>query len=137
MTTEKANKIKRTFVKDEAYNILHDKIIGEELGFLGGALLLVLYFLLLTRILHISRHSDYFSKVLSIGVFAMFLIHIWENIAMTMGLMPVTGIPLPLISSGGTFQIANLISIGLILGIKYHERTNNISSGKKIDSLLT
>lgn len=112
-------------------------MIGEELGFLGGALLLVLYFLLLARILHISRHSDYFSKVLSIGIFAMFLIHIWENIAMTMGLMPVTGIPLPLISSGGTFQIANLISIGLILGIKYHERTNNISSGKKIDSLLT
>ena len=112
-------------------------MIGEELGFLGGALLLVLYFLLLTRILHISKQSDYFAKVLSIGVFTMFLIHIWENIAMTMGLMPVTGIPLPLISSGGTFQIANLISIGLILGIKYHEGANSLSTGEKIDSLLT
>ena len=100
-------------------------------------MLLVLYFLLLTRILHISKQSDYFAKVLSIGVFTMFLIHIWENIAMTMGLMPVTGIPLPLISSGGTFQIANLISIGLILGIKYHEGANSLSTGEKIDSLLT
>lgn len=111
-------------------------MVVEELGFVGGLILLALYFLLLYRMLTISRQGNFYSKVLSIGVFGMFLIHIWENIAMTMGLMPVTGIPLPLISSGGTFQIANLISIGLILGIKYNEEIKNIS-GRKIDNLLT
>lgn len=111
-------------------------MVVEELGFFGGMVLLLLYFLLLLRMLKISKQGNYYSKVLSIGVFGMFLIHIWENIAMTMGLMPVTGIPLPLVSSGGTFQIANLISIGLILGIKYNEEVRNIS-GRKIDNLLT
>lgn len=111
-------------------------MVVEELGFVGGIFLLSLYFLLLLRMLKISKQGDFYSKVLSIGVFAMFLIHIWENVAMTMGLMPVTGIPLPLVSSGGTFQIANLISIGLILGIKYNEGIRNIS-GQKINNLLT
>lgn len=111
-------------------------MVVEELGFIGGLVLLGLYFLLLYRMLTISKQGNFYSKVLSIGIFGMFLIHIWENIAMTMGLMPVTGIPLPLISSGGTFQIANLISIGLILGIKYNDEVKNIS-GRKIDNLLT
>lgn len=111
-------------------------MVVEELGFFGGFILLTLYFLLLLKLFNISKEEDYYARVFSIGVFTMFFIHIWENVAMTMGLMPVTGIPLPFISSGGTFQIANLISIGLILGIKYYNSSKLDSHGQKIDNLL-
>jgi rod shape determining protein RodA len=57
---------------------------------------------------------------MSIGFVGMFLFHIWENIGMTMGLMPITGIPLPFISYGGTFQLINLISIGIVLSVAIH-----------------
>ncbi|MDU1878898.1 MAG: FtsW/RodA/SpoVE family cell cycle protein, partial [Finegoldia magna] len=64
----------------------------------------------------IAQNSDnLYSKLLTIGFAAMFLFHIFENIGMTIGVMPITGIPLPFFSYGGTFQIINLISIGLII----------------------
>jgi rod shape determining protein RodA len=57
---------------------------------------------------------------MSVGLAAMFLFHIWENIGMTIGLMPITGIPLPFMSYGGTFQLINLISIGIVLSVGLH-----------------
>lgn len=91
-------------------------VLVEELGLIGGGLLIFLYFVLLYRIILISTQSkDVFGRVLCIGVAAMFLIHIFENIGMTIGLMPITGIPLPFFSYGGTFQVINLICLGLVL----------------------
>ncbi|SHH83771.1 rod shape determining protein RodA [Caloranaerobacter azorensis DSM 13643] len=93
-------------------------VIGEELGLIGGLVLLLLYFIMLYRLIIIAKNSkDLTGSLIVIGIAAMISFHIIENIGMTMGLMPVTGIPLPFISYGGTFLLANLISIGLVLSI--------------------
>lgn len=93
-------------------------VIGEELGLLGGLLLLSMYAILLYRLIRIARHaSNLFGSLMVSGITAMLFFHIFENIGMTMGLMPVTGIPLPFISSGGTFMLINMVSIGLSLSV--------------------
>ncbi len=93
-------------------------VIGEELGLVGGLLLLTLYALLLYRLIKISKHSsNMFGSLIVSGITAMLFFHIFENIGMTMGLLPVTGIPLPFISSGGTFMLVNMVSIGLCLSV--------------------
>lgn len=93
-------------------------VIGEELGLLGGLLLLGLYAILLYRLVKIARNAyNLFGSLMVSGIAAMLFFHIFENIGMTMGLMPVTGIPLPLISYGGTFMLVNMISIGLCLSV--------------------
>ena len=93
-------------------------VIGEELGFLGGFFVILLYGLLNWRFTRIIRDSeDLYGALIVVGFVGMFLFQIFENIAMTMGLMPVTGITLPLLSGGGTSVIATLISIGLILNV--------------------
>nr|WP_300094209.1 rod shape-determining protein RodA [Sedimentibacter sp.] len=98
-------------------------VIGEELGLVGGLVLLLLYALLLYRLIRIARHAaNLFGSLIVTGITAMLLFHIFENIGMTMGLMPVTGIPLPFISSGGTFMLVNMISIGLALSVGMKRR---------------
>lgn len=97
-------------------------VIVEELGFVGGAGLIFLYFIILTRFVRIARRSkDLFGSLMVVGFLGMFLFHIWENIGMTIGLMPITGIPLPFMSYGGTFQLTNLICIGIILSVGVHK----------------
>jgi rod shape determining protein RodA len=101
-------------------------VIGEELGLFGGLGLILLYFIMLFRIIKIAKNSkDMFGSLMVIGFAAMFLIHIWENIGMTIGLMPITGIPLPFLSYGGTFQLVNLICIGIILSVGIHKEGLN------------
>ena len=93
-------------------------VIGEELGFLGGFMVILLYGLLNWRFTRIIRDSeDLYGALIVVGFVGMFLFQIFENVAMTMGLMPVTGITLPLLSGGGTSVIATLMSIGLILNV--------------------
>lgn len=99
-------------------------VVGEELGLVGGAILLLLYFIMLYRLIDIARNTrDLFGKLIVIGVFAMMFIHIFENIGMTMGLTPITGIPLPFMSYGGTFQLANMVAIGLALSVSMKRET--------------
>lgn len=91
-------------------------VLAEEWGFLGVLVVLILYGILLYRMLRISEKAkDKYGSFLTVGIAAMLLIHIFENIGMTLGIMPVTGIPLPFMSHGGTFQLINLIAIGLVL----------------------
>ena len=93
-------------------------VLAEEFGFIGGFLLILLYAIVLVRILRIAKRAkDMFSASFCVGVAAMLFIHIFENIGMTIGLMPLTGIPLPFLSNGGTFQLINMICIGLVLCI--------------------
>lgn len=97
-------------------------LLVEELGFIGGIVLIFLFLILLLKLIKIARDSnDLFGSLMVIGIAAMFLFHIWENIGMTMGLMPITGIPLPFISHGGTFMLINMISIGIALSVNYHK----------------
>ena len=97
-------------------------VLVEELGFLGGMALIGLYGLILFRMYKVSTESaDVFGSLMVIGFAAMFLFHIWENIGMTLGLMPITGIPLPFFSAGGTFQLINLAILGLVLSVSLHK----------------
>lgn len=96
-------------------------VLAEEFGFMGGFALLGLYLFILLRMYRISKYSvDAFGSYMVIGISAMFLFHIWENVGMTLGVMPITGIPLPFFSQGGTFQLTNLTMIGLILSVAAH-----------------
>ena len=90
--------------------------IGEAFGFIGCAGVILLYLLILLRMLHLARYTlDRFGQMVIIGVMAMMLFHILENIGMTTGLMPVTGIPLPFLSYGGSNMVTNMAGIGLVL----------------------
>jgi rod shape determining protein RodA len=92
--------------------------VGEELGFFGGATLIALYGLLVWRIWRTALlSSDFFGTLVCIGVLAMFAVQVFENIGMTMGIMPITGIPLPFMSYGGSAIIASFIAVGLVLNI--------------------
>lgn len=93
-------------------------VIGEELGFIGAAAVILLYTLFIYRIIRIARNArNLFGRLIVIGLGAMFFFQVFENIGMTMGIMPVTGITLPFISYGGTSVIADMAAIGIILGI--------------------
>lgn len=98
-------------------------VIGEELGFVGCVLLIIFYGILLWRCLVISsRARDAFGSLMVVGIVSMWLFHIWENVGMNIGLMPVTGIPLPFISYGGSSTLTNILAIGIIIAINLREK---------------
>lgn len=93
-------------------------VVGEEFGFIGTITLLFLFAVFLLRAISIATKSrDVYGMLVSSGVISMFVFHILVNVGMTSGIMPVTGIPLPLISYGGSAMLTNMISIGLLLSI--------------------
>ena len=93
-------------------------VAGEELGFIGCSIILFLYTLFFIRAFAICRRSsDLFGRLVCIGVIAWFAFQTFENIGMTMGLMPMTGVPLPFLSYGGSSMFANLIGIGLLQNV--------------------
>ena len=93
-------------------------VIGEELGFVGAIFVLFLYFILLYRTIMISRASgDAFGSLLACGIFSMWLFEIFINVGMTLGIMPVTGIPLPFMSYGGSALLMNILCVGLLMNI--------------------
>ncbi len=94
-------------------------VIGEEMGFIGCLLVAVLLFSLVIRCIYIAKSSeDKFGSYICIGVACMFLAHTFENIGMCVGLMPVTGIPLPFFSYGGSSILTNLIAVGLVCSVR-------------------
>ena len=93
-------------------------VVGEELGFLGAAVLLLLYLVVLWRGIMIARDaSDTFGMLLAVGITSMLAFHVLVNIGMTTGIMPVTGIPLPLMSYGVSSLTTNIMSIAILLNI--------------------
>ena len=93
-------------------------VAGEQLGFLGSGLIILLYLIILLRAFAIAkRTNDMFGRLVCIGVIAWFAFQTFENIGMTMGLMPMTGVPLPFISYGGSSMFACLIGIGLLQNV--------------------
>lgn len=98
-------------------------VTAEELGFVGAATMLGFICLVLWQAITVAgRARDMFGKLLAVGVFAMLLIHTVENVGMNMGMMPVTGIPLPFISYGGSFTVTVLTSVGLLQSIDMRRR---------------
>jgi rod shape determining protein RodA len=93
-------------------------VVGEELGFLGGLLVLGLFGLLLWRAFRTALLAkDPFGTFLCVGVASMIAVQLFVNVGMTLGIMPITGIPLPFISYGGSGLIADLIGVGLLLNV--------------------
>ena len=98
-------------------------VAGEELGFLGSGVIIFLYLLILMRAFAIARRtSDPFGRLVVTGVIAWFAFQIFENIGMTLGLMPMTGVPLPFISYGGSSMFATLIGFGLLQNVHARSR---------------
>lgn len=92
--------------------------VGEELGFVGAGTLLALFAILCWRIWRTAQLArDDFGSLVAVGVLCMLLFQIFENVGMTMGIMPITGIPLPFVSYGGSSTLAMFLSIGLVLNI--------------------
>ncbi|MDR2976545.1 MAG: FtsW/RodA/SpoVE family cell cycle protein [Streptococcaceae bacterium] len=108
-------------------------VIGGGTGFLGSALVIFLYLYLIYRMMQATlKANNQFYTFIAGGFTMMLLFHVFENIGATIGILPLTGIPLPFISQGGSNLISNIIGIGLILSIKYNQETP-ASRGKTRD----
>lgn len=98
--------------------------IAENFGFLGSSVLLFVYFILIYQIVQICfKTRNEFYSYIAAGVISMILFHVLENIGMAIGLLPITGVPLPFVSQGGSALLGNMIGIGLVLSMKYHHRS--------------
>ena len=102
-------------------------VISEEMGFVVSSLVVILFVLLIVRGFCIAKDADdLYGKLIAVGVTSMYLAHFLENVGMNIGLMPITGIPLPFISYGGSSMVTNFIGLGLLLNV----------SGKKSKKLF-
>ena len=99
-------------------------VIGEEYGFVGASIVLSIFFLLIYHLTKITLQlKDAYSTYVCAGIIAMITFHVFENIGMTIQLLPITGIPLPFISYGGSSLMGNMFAIGLVFSMKFHHRT--------------
>lgn len=101
-------------------------VIGENFGFIGSTLVIVLYFILIYQMIRVcfDTNNEFYAYI-STGIIMMILFHVFENIGANIGLLPLTGIPLPFISQGGSALLSNLIGIGLILSMRYQSTNHN------------
>ena len=101
-------------------------VIAEEMGFVVAAILIILLIVLVLQCFVVARNADTFTGTLiATGIGVMFLFHILVNIGMNMGIVPVTGIPLPFVSYGGSSLLTNLIAIGIVLSISFRKKRLN------------
>ena len=100
-------------------------VVGEELGFVGVAVALGLFLALFLTILRIARRAaDPFSSLVAFGILGLWFTHVFENVGMTVSIMPITGIPLPFFSYGGSFLLISSVCLGLLLRIAWDARQN-------------
>ncbi|MEX2381503.1 MAG: rod shape-determining protein RodA [Opitutales bacterium] len=98
-------------------------VIAEEKGFIGSALLLSLYSTLFACLARTAlRATDNFGRLIAVGILTMLSVHVTINVAMTIGLMPIVGLPLPLVSYGGSFIVSMMLALGLVQSV--HVRRN-------------
>ncbi len=107
-------------------------MLAEEFGMAGGLLLIALYGIIIAFGIVIAlRSRNHFGRVLSLGISVVLFIYVFINIAMVMGLMPVVGIPLPLISYGGTAMLTVMLGIGLMISVHVHRDTEDLQAGSR------
>lgn len=93
-------------------------VIGEEMGFVATAGIVILYVILITKAIYVAKTAkDDLGSYIAMGIAGIFLFHMLENIGMTIGLLPITGVPLPFVSYGGSSLLTNLILVALLLNI--------------------
>lgn len=104
-------------------------VIGEEFGFIGASILISLFFLLIYHITKVALETkNQFYTCVSVGIISIITFHVFQNIGMTVGVLPITGIPLPFISYGGSSLMGNMLSMGIIFSIRYHYKKYMFSS---------
>lgn len=107
-------------------------VIGENFGFIGSAVLILLYLLLIYQMIKVTFDTrNVFYAYISTGVIMMIIFHVFENVGMSIGLLPLTGIPLPFVSAGGSALIGNMIGIGLIMSMQYHNKSYMFGQDKE------
>ena len=110
------------FLPEQATDFIYS-VVGEELGFLGVFASLVLFGILLTLLVRIARRAtDPFASLVVFGIAGMLFTHVVENVGMTIGLMPITGIPLPFFSYGGSFLLTTCVALGVVLRVERDSR---------------
>ena len=98
-------------------------VIGEEMGFIVSAIVIIIYVFLITKILYVAKTArDDYGTYIATGIAGIFLFHMTENIGMTMGLLPITGVPLLFISYGGSSMLTSFICIGLLVNISANRK---------------
>ncbi|CAK1247443.1 FtsW/RodA/SpoVE family cell cycle protein [Fructobacillus fructosus] len=103
-------------------------VMGESFGFVGGAFLIAVYFLLLYLMIRVTfKVRNSFYAYIATGVVVMVLFHVFENIGMNIGLLPLTGIPLPFISQGGSSLLSNMIGVGLVMSMSYQQQSRTFN----------
>ena len=106
--------------------------IGENFGFVGGMLLILIYFALIYQMIRVCFETqNEFYTYISTGVIMMIFFHVVENVGMTIGLLPLTGIPLPFISQGGSALLGNMMGVGLIMSMSYHYKSRVFQEDKE------
>jgi rod shape determining protein RodA len=106
-------------------------VIGEEYGFFGGSILIGLFFLLIYHIIKTALETnDPFNAYICAGIISMITFHVFQNIGMTIQVLPITGIPLPFISYGGSSLMGNMLAMGIIYSIRYHHKNYMFQSSR-------
>lgn len=110
----------------EAHTDFIFSVVGEEWGLLGGIILLIAYGILIYKIIKIARTSkDEFGTILCVGIVSNFLFAVYQNIGMTIGLAPITGITLPFMSYGGSSMLTSFVALGLVLNVGMRRKKIN------------
>lgn len=103
--------------------------IGEDFGFIGSSIVIILFFLLIYHLIKIAiLVKDPFSSFVCAGIISMITFHVFENIGMSIQLLPITGIPLPFISYGGSSLMGTMFAMGVVFSIRYHYKKYLFSS---------
>jgi rod shape determining protein RodA len=127
---EHATQTKFNFLPEHHTDFIN-AVVGERWGFVGAALVLSLYALLIWRGLRIlTMAKDLFGALVAGGIVAMLLFQVFVNVGMTLGIMPITGIPLPLMSYGGSSVVSTLLAIGLLQSIYVQGRASAATKGR-------
>ncbi|WP_203334202.1 FtsW/RodA/SpoVE family cell cycle protein [Planococcus beigongshangi] len=107
-------------------------VISEDFGFIGASAVIILFFMLIYHLTKITLQlKDTFSTYVCAGIIAMITFHVFQNIGMTIQLLPITGIPLPFISYGGSSLIGNMLAIGIVFSLKFHHKTYMFGNDKE------
>jgi rod shape determining protein RodA len=130
--TEHATQTKLDFLPEHHTDFVFS-VVGEEFGFMGAALVLSLYALLIWRALRILTMSkNLYGALIAGGVAAMLMFQIFVNVGMTIGIMPITGVPLPLLSYGGSSVIVTFLAVGLLQSIHVQARMSALAKRREL-----
>ncbi|WP_042357651.1 FtsW/RodA/SpoVE family cell cycle protein [Bacillus rubiinfantis] len=117
----------------EAHTDFIFSVIGEEFGFVGGSIVIGLFFLLIYHLTKTAMETnDSFNTYICTGIISMITFHVFQNIGMTIQVLPITGIPLPFISYGGSSLMGNMFAMGLVFSMHYHHRNYMFSSNRTL-----